>query len=103
MAHDHGWSARTPRERRELVRRVDHGDEIGISVDGRLAARMVPDAPRRWLRWEDLADLLGRRQEPESKRDRELLDESVTNPWERGTPGAPERYRPQDGPRNCGA
>ena len=96
-----------PRELRgnaaELMRRVEHGEEIGITVDGRLAARMVPAAPRRWLRWEDLADLLGRRQEPESKRDRELLDESVTNPWERGTPGAPERYRPQDGPRNCGA
>ena len=79
---------REPREKlAELVRRVEHGEEIGITVEGRLAARMVPAAPTRWLRWEDLADLFGGPPEPDSQRECELIDESVTNPWERGDAG----------------
>lgn len=35
----------------ELVRRVEGGEEIDITVLGRLAA-LVVGAPKRWLRWE---------------------------------------------------
>ena len=67
----------------ELVRRVESGEEIEITVAGRLAARMVPAAPRRWQRWDDIADLFAGRPDPDWDRDRDLIDQSMVNPWER--------------------
>lgn len=67
----------------ELVRRVEGGEEIDITVSGRLAARMVPAAPKRWLRWDDIADAFHGRPDPDWERDRDLIDQSVGNPWDR--------------------
>ncbi len=67
----------------ELVRRVEGGEEIDITVAGRLAARIVPAAPKRWQRWDDIADLFDGRADADWKRDRDLIDQSVTDPWER--------------------
>ena len=50
----------------DLVRRVENGEEIEITVAGRLAARLVPAAPRRWQRWVDIADLFTGRPDPEA-------------------------------------
>ncbi len=66
----------------ELVRRVDGGEEIEITVSGRLAARMVPAAPKRWRRWDDVADAFTGRPDPDWESDRDLIDHSVVNPWE---------------------
>ncbi len=71
----------------ELVRRVEGGEEIDITVAGRLAARLVPAAPRRWQRWNDLADLFSGRADPDWVRDRDVIDQSVANPWERAGEG----------------
>ena len=35
----------------EIVRRVEAGEAIDITVSGRLAARMVPVRPRQWQQW----------------------------------------------------
>ena len=43
---------------------------------------MVPAAPRRWRRWEDIVDLFAGRPDPDWLSDRDLIDQSVTNPWE---------------------
>lgn len=67
----------------ELVRRVERGEEIEITVAGRLAARLVPAAPRRWQRWDDIAELFKGRDDPDWVRDRELIDQLPDNPWER--------------------
>ncbi len=67
----------------ELVRRVEGGEEIDITVSGRLAARLVPPAPRRWVRWDDIADAFGGRPDLDWERDRDLVDQSVGNPWDR--------------------
>ncbi len=67
----------------ELVRRVEGGEEIDITVAGRLAARMVPAAPKRWQRWDEIADVFTGRPDPDWERDRQLIDQSVGNPWER--------------------
>lgn len=67
----------------ELVRRVERGEEIDITVAGRLAARIVRAAPKRWQRWDDIADLFDGRPDPDWERDRDLIDQSVTDPWER--------------------
>jgi len=67
----------------ELVRRVEAGEEIDITVAGRLAARLVPAAPKRWQRWADIANLFAGRADPDWDRDRDLLDQTLDNPWER--------------------
>lgn len=66
----------------ELVRLVESGEEIEITVSGRPAARMVPAAPKRWQRWEDLAGLFTGRPDSDWRRDVASVDESVSNPWE---------------------
>jgi prevent-host-death family protein len=71
----------------ELVRRVENGEEIQITVAGRLAARLVPTAPRRWRRWVDVAALFAGPPDPQWERDRDLVDQSVGNPWERRLEG----------------
>jgi prevent-host-death family protein len=68
----------------DLVRRVENGEEIEITVAGRLAARLVPAAPRRWQRWNDIAELFVGRPDTDWERDRNLIDQSIENPWERG-------------------
>ena len=74
----------------DLVRRVESGEEIQITVAGRLAARLVPAAPKRWQKWDDIAELfIGVRPDPDWDRDRDLIDQSLANPWERGDQGAP--------------
>lgn len=70
-------------EASDLVRQVEDGEEIEITVSGRPAARMVPAAPKRWQRWDRVADLFTGRPDPEWRRDVELVDNSLTNPWER--------------------
>ena len=70
-------------EASEIVRRVESGEEIDITVAGRLAARMVPAAPRRWQRWGDVADLIAGRADPGWKHDRDLIDQAIANPWDR--------------------
>jgi len=67
----------------ELVRRVERGEEIDITVAGRLAARIVPAAPKQWQRWDDIADMFAGRPDPDWERDRDLIDQSITDPWER--------------------
>ncbi len=66
----------------ELVRRVEDGEEIDITVSGRLAARLVPAAPKRWQRWEDIADAFRGRSDPDWERDRNLIGPAVVNPWD---------------------
>ena len=69
------------------MRRVESGEEIDITVAGRLAARLVPAAPRRWQRWEAIADLFAGQSDPGWERDRDLLDQTIENPWERHDAG----------------
>lgn len=71
----------------ELVRRVQSGEEIEITVAGRLAARMVPAAPRQWQRWNDIADLFSGPADPDWERDRDVIDQAVTSVWERTDAG----------------
>jgi prevent-host-death family protein len=65
-----------------IVRRVQDGEEIDITVSGRLAARIVPASPKRWQRWGDVADVFAGRPDPEWERDRDLIGQSVSDPWE---------------------
>lgn len=66
----------------ELVRRVEGGEEIDITVSGRLAARLVPATPKRWQKWEDIAEVFIGGPDLEWEQDRTLIDETVVNPWD---------------------
>lgn len=69
-------------EASELVRQVESGEEIEITVSGRPAARMISAAPKRWQRWDHIAELFSGRPDPDWQTDVELIEQSVTNPWE---------------------
>jgi prevent-host-death family protein len=65
----------------ELVRRVEAGEEVTITVAGRPSARLVPVAPRVWRGWDDVADLFGGPADPARERDRREFDHEITDPW----------------------
>ena len=66
----------------ELVRRVEGGEQIDITVAGRLAARLVPVAPKRWQTWDAIAGLFSGPPDPNWQRDHDLIDQSIRNPWD---------------------
>ena len=65
----------------DLIRRVQAGEELTITVAGRPSARLVPLAPRSWRRWHEVADLFAGPADPDWKGDRELLDGQLRDPW----------------------
>lgn len=67
----------------ELVRRVEAGEEITVTVAGRVAARLVPAAPRAWRLWSDVADLFDGPPDPDWAHDRDRIDQRVQDPWTR--------------------
>lgn len=67
----------------ELVRRVESGEAIDITVSGRLAARMVPVTAKRWQTWNAVADLFHGPPDQDWQRDQDLIDQSMANPWDR--------------------
>lgn len=67
----------------ELVRQVEAGEEVTITVAGRPSARLVPVSPRAWRRWQDIADLFDGPADPGWQGDRRLLDADLQDPWVR--------------------
>jgi prevent-host-death family protein len=65
----------------DLVRRVEAGEEITITVSGRPSARLVPARPTPWRSWAELAVLFHGPADAEWERDRDLLDADVRDPW----------------------
>lgn len=65
----------------DLLRRVEAGEEITITVSGRPSARLVPARPTQWRSWTEIADLFGGSMDAEWERDRDLLDADVREPW----------------------
>jgi prevent-host-death family protein len=68
----------------ELVRRVEEGEEIVITVAGRPGARLVPAAPRTWRRWDDVAALFAGPGDPAWSVDREELAADIRDPCANG-------------------
>lgn len=66
----------------QIVRRVEAGEVVEVTVAGRLAARMVPAAPQRWRRWEHVADLFAGPPDPGWDAERDLIDQRPANPWD---------------------
>jgi prevent-host-death family protein len=65
----------------DLVRQVEAGDEITITVSGRASARLVPVHPRTWRTYSEIADVFAGGPDEHWERDRELIDDSLRDPW----------------------
>lgn len=66
----------------ELVRRVESGEEITVTVAGRPAARLVAAvAPQTWRSWTDVAELFSGPADTEWEIDRDRVDQAVRDPW----------------------
>ncbi len=65
----------------ELVRRVEAGEEITITVSGRPSARLVPAGPTMWRPWAEVAELFRGPDDADWARDRERVDTAVRDPW----------------------
>ena len=67
----------------DLVRRVEAGEEVTITVAGRPSARLVPVAPRSWRTWEEVAELFAGPADAAWDDDRGRLDGELADPWDR--------------------
>jgi len=65
----------------DLVRRVEEGEEITITVAGRPGARLVPAVARTWRRWADVVELFAGPTDPAWDVDREAISHEVRDPW----------------------
>ena len=65
----------------DLIRRVEGGEEITITVAGRPGARLVPAAPRAWRRWTDVAEVFTGPSDPSWDVDRDEVAHDVRDPW----------------------
>jgi prevent-host-death family protein len=66
----------------DIIRRVEAGDSVTVTVSGRPTARIVPVGRGNWRRWEDIAGLFkGDRAAEGWSDERDLLDDAVTDPW----------------------
>jgi prevent-host-death family protein len=65
----------------DLVRRVEAGEEITVTVAGRPSARLVAAAPRPWRRWNEIAELFHGPADAAWETDRERIDEAIRDPW----------------------
>lgn len=64
----------------ELVRRVEAGEEITITVAGRPSARLVAAAPQRWRTWDAVHDIVAGPPDPAWVEDRDLVDQAIREP-----------------------
>lgn len=66
----------------DLVRRVEEGQEITITVSGRPSARLVAAAPRSWRRFDEISSLFSGPGDPDWESDRDRMDQTVRDPWD---------------------
>ena len=66
----------------ELLRRVEGGEQVLITVAGRPSARLVPVSARAWRSWNDVADIFDGPADPQWDTDRGLLDGKLRDPWD---------------------
>lgn len=67
----------------DLVRRAEAGEVVTITVSGRAAAQLVPARRRRWRTYAEVAELFAGPDDGDWRVDRDVLDASPVDPWER--------------------
>lgn len=64
-----------------LLRRVEAGDDVTVTVSGRPVARLVRVEAGPWTSWEAVADLFNGEADETWDSDREAVDSEIRNPW----------------------
>ncbi len=67
----------------DLVRRVEAGEEITITVSGRPSARLVPASPNTWRSWVEVQELFAGPADSDWDADRAEIDDHIIDPWSR--------------------
>ena len=65
----------------ELVRRAEAGETIVVTVNGREVAQLGPVRRRQWRRAADVAPIFAGPPDREWDADRDLLDDTVSDPF----------------------
>lgn len=65
----------------DLVRRVEAGEEVTITVAGRPSARLVAVAPRAWRSWNDVSGLFAGPPDVSWEQDRDRIAQEIHDPW----------------------
>ncbi|MCZ2807042.1 type II toxin-antitoxin system prevent-host-death family antitoxin [Modestobacter sp. VKM Ac-2983] len=65
----------------DLIRRVEAGEEVTVTVAGRPSVRLIPANARTWRSWADVEELFSGPADPTWQQDRELVDGEVSDPW----------------------
>ncbi len=65
----------------DLVRRVEAGEEITITVAGRPSARLVAAESQSWRSFPAIAELFDGPEDAEWETDRDLVDQALRDPW----------------------
>lgn len=66
-----------------LLRRVEAGEEITVTVAGRPSARLVATKGRRWLSFAQITELFEGPEDPEWDEDRDRVSHDIPDPWAR--------------------
>ena len=66
----------------DVVRRVEGGESVVVTVNGRPAARLVPIADRRWRSWAEVGEVLAGPGAPALAEDLLALSGSVLDPFD---------------------
>lgn len=67
----------------DLVRRVEAGEEVTITVAGRPSARLVPVTPHSWREWGEVAELFDGPADEAWDGDRDRIGDELIDPWDR--------------------
>ncbi|MQA34761.1 type II toxin-antitoxin system Phd/YefM family antitoxin [Modestobacter roseus] len=65
----------------DLIRRVEAGEEVTVTVAGRPSVRLVPAQARSWRSWAEIDELFTGPADPTWERDRDLVDPDLVDPW----------------------
>lgn len=65
----------------DIVRRVEAGETVTITVSGRPAARLVPPGRKHWRSFDEVAALFTEPADDAWQRDRDLVDGAVRDAW----------------------
>jgi prevent-host-death family protein len=65
----------------ELVRRVEAGEEVTITVSGRPSVRLVRAAPRAWRSYPAVTELFDGPGDADWSADRDRVDHDLRDPW----------------------
>lgn len=65
----------------DLVRRVEAGETVTVTVSGRPAARLVPLQRNTWRTFSEIAEVFAGAGDPAWEADRDRIDQTMRDPW----------------------